>query len=259
MIIVITGATSGIGEATALYLASKGHIVYSLARRLGTKDTINYLQCDVTKKEDIINALKTVAEKEGKIDAIVNNAGFGISGAVEFNTYDNIEKIIDINFNGVVSVTKEALPYLRQSKGRIVNIGSIAGELSIPFQTMYSATKSAVHRFSLGLANELRPFGVKVSCVMPGDTKTSFTQNRQKNEDDNIYNTRVSKSVTKMEKDEQNGASPLCVAKVIEKCLIKKNPPLKVAVGFQYKFLVFLSRFMPQKLISRVLYHMYGE
>ena len=258
MIIVITGATSGIGEATALYLSQKGHTIYSLARRVGSQPNIQYRTCDVTKMEEIQAALASIVEKEGKIDVLINNAGMGISGALEFTTIEDIQKINDVNWLGLVHVTRLTIPYLRESKGMIVNIGSVAGELAIPFQTMYSATKAAVHSFSEGLANELRPLGVRVSCVMPGDTKTAFTDNRKKNEDDVIYAQRVQRSIQKMENDEQKGVDPVVVAKVVEKCIHAKKPPVKVAVGFNYKLLVFLKKVLPNRLIQYILFKMYG-
>lgn len=259
MIVVITGATSGIGEATAEWLIEKGHTVYSFARRIGNHSGIHYISCDITSTADIEKALQEVLVKENTIDVLINNAGMGISGALECSEETDIERIVDVNLLGLVRVTRLTIPYLRQSKGRIINVGSVAGELAIPFQSMYSATKAAVHRFSEGLYNELRPLGVFVTCVMPGDTKTAFTTNRRKNEKDAIYAARVEKSVQKMEKDEQHGASPMKVAKVIERCMSKKRPPIAIAVGFSYKLLIFLKRLLPTSVIHFILYKMYGS
>lgn len=258
MIALITGATSGIGEATAQYLSERGYTVYSLARRIGSDPRIHYIACDITKSESIENALAEIMAKEKKIDVLVNNAGMGISGALEFTSMADIQRINDVNFLGLVNTSRLTIPYLRQSKGAIINIGSVGGEVAIPFQAMYSATKAAVHSFSEALANELRPLGVRVTCVMPGDTKTAFTENRKKNEQDDLYENRVNRSVEKMEKDEAKGSSPLAVARVIYRCLQKKNPPVKVTVGFTYKLLVFLKKILPNRLISYILYKMYG-
>lgn len=259
MIIVISGATSGIGEKTAEYLLTKGHTIYSLARTTKDNPNINYVKCDITDSNQIKEALKSIYEKEKRIDVLINNAGMGISGSLEFSTSEDIQRIIDVNFNGLVNASRLVLPYLRETKGYLINIGSVAGEVAIPFQTMYSATKAAVGSFSEGLANEVRPLEVKVTTILPGDTKTSFTANRKKNEDDDIYGERVLKSVSKMEKDEQGGGSPLKVAKTIEKCLRKKKLPPKITVGLDYKFLVFLKRILPRRTISYILYRMYGK
>lgn len=254
--IVITGASSGIGLATGEYFAKKGFKVYGLSRTSGTSKLITYIPCDVTKKEQVESAFESIQED---INAVVNNAGVGISGAVEYATTEDIKKIIDVNILGVVNVCQVATPYLRKTKGRIVNIGSVAGELTIPFQLFYSITKASVGVLSEGLNMELRPFGIKVITVMPGDTKTSFTNNRKKTEVVNdLYKDRIQKSVARMEKDEQHGKDPVTVSKVIYKVIKKKHPPIKVAVGFEYKIFVFLKRLFPNRLVNYILYKMYA-
>ena len=155
-------------------------------------------------------------------------------------------------------ISQIAIPYLRESKGKIINIGSVAGELAIPFQTMYSVTKAGVHAFSAALQNELRPFGIKVVCLMPGDTKTSFTANREKNETNSFYGSRIEKSITKMEKDERNGTDPLKVAKVVYKVIKSKNPKTMIAIGANYKMFVFIKKILPIKFVQYVLYKIYG-
>lgn len=259
MVIVITGGSSGIGKSTAEYLASKGHIVYALSRSKTSMPKVKFLTCDVTNVLQVATCLQTIIHEQTKIDAVINNAGIGISGAFEHHTAADIEQLLNVNLQGVFHVSRLALPYLRLTKGRLINVGSVAGELVIPFQTLYSASKSMICAFSEGLANEMKPLGVKVSCVLPGDTKTGFTASRKKNVDEGVYQTRVSRSLAKMEKDEIHGVSPLKVAKIIEKCLLKKRPPLKAVVGLNYQFLVFLKRFLPTKVINAILYSMYGK
>jgi short-subunit dehydrogenase len=156
---------------------------------------------------------------------------------------------------------KAVIPYMRKNKiSHIVNISSVAGELPIPFQTFYSATKASIESFSAGLGMELKPFGIKVCCVLPGDTKTGFTAARQKNEfDDESYGARINKSVRAMEKDEENGMTPESVAKVICKVLQRKNPKPTNAVGLKYKFFLFLGKVLPKKLVHKILYGMYAK
>lgn len=239
LVIAITGATSGIGKATAEFLTSKGYIVYSLSRRVFENEKIRYLKCDVCNAQSISDAFKQIILEEKVLDVVINNAGIGISGALEYQEESEIDKIISVNLKGVINVCKLAIPYLRKSKGKIINIGSIAGELGIPFQTMYSVTKSGIHILTSALANEVRPFGIKVTCVMPGDTKTSFTDNRNKNNKSDYYEDRIDKSLKRMENDEKNGVSPLKVSKVIYKCINKKNPPLKIAVDKKIQIFTF--------------------
>ena len=258
-VVVITGATSGIGERTALFLKEKGFTVYSLARSVKDKEGINYIKCDVTDKQRVINAFKEVKEREGHIDDVINNAGMGISGAFEYTTDEDANKILSVNLVGVTNVARVAIPYLRETKGHLVQTGSIAGELPIPFQTYYSMTKAAVEILSQSLCLELKPFGIRVSCVLPGDTKTGFTANRIKDNSDELYGERIKSSVKRMEKDEQQGADPIKVSKVIYKCLKRKNPPVKIAVGFSYKCVRLLTKLLPAKLANKFLYLLYGK
>lgn len=259
-IIVITGATSGIGAVTAKYLAEKGHIVYGLSRTFKENDTVKYLSCDVTNKSQVNEAINEIVANEGRIDVIINNAGIGISGALEFNSDAEIFRINNVNINGVVNMVQASLPFLRKAKGKIINIGSVASIIPIPFQSFYSITKGGVLMLSQTLSMEVKPFGVKVSCVLPGDTKTEFTKNRKKEIlGDDIYQGRIEKSVSKMEKDELEGSDPLTVSKVINKIINKKNPKVINVVGFDYKLLLLLYKVLPSRLAFWVLYKMYAK
>lgn len=256
-VIVMTGASSGIGQVCANYLHDKGYLVYGLNRSSISSEKINYIKCDVTDEEQVKNAFASIKEN---IYAVINNAGMGISGAIEYASNEDINRIIDVNIKGVINVCKHAIPRLRKTKGKIINIGSVAGDLTIPFQTFYSMSKVAVSTFTEGLRMELRPFGIKATTVLPGDTKSAFSSNRKKTEViDEVYGDRIKRSIERMEKDERGGKSPVSVAKVINKILKKKNPPIKITVGLQYKLFVFLKRILPSKFVNYILYKMYGE
>ncbi len=260
-VVVITGVSSGIGLTTAKYLYKKGYKVYGLSRNTINDENITSLKCDVTNLENVKEVFAYIYNIENRIDVVINNAGMGVSGAIEYSTPEELRKIFELNVFAVVGVCQEAIKYLRKSKGTIVNIGSVAGELTIPFQTYYSMTKNSVSALSEGLRIELRPFGIKVSTVLPGDTKTNFTKNRTRPviESDELYKDRIKKSIERMEKDEQNGVDPIVVSKTIYRVIKKKNPPVKVAVGFGYKVLVFLKRLLPNRFINYILYLMYGK
>lgn len=260
MVVVITGGTSGIGEATAISFANQGDTVYSLARRKKEDtDHIKYLSCDISNIKDIKSSIEKIIKKEGKIDLLINNAGMGISGAFEYHSKEEINKLINVNLNGLFDVSRLIIPYLRESKGMIINISSVAGVLSIPFQGMYSMSKAAVISFTESLRNELRPYKVRVTAILPGDTKTGFTDSREKSVDLSTYSDRISRSVSKMEHDERNGVSPFKVSKKIIKVSKKKNPNTYYVVGFSYSLLIFLSRILPKRFVNWLIYRLYAK
>ncbi len=256
-VIVITGTGSGIGLATANYLIEKGYKVYGISRREHKDATFPSYACDVRDGGRINAILAEIAAKEGGIYALVNNAGYGISGAVERHDGERVREMFDVDVCATVNLCAAAIPYLRATGGRIINIGSVASVIPIPFQACYSAAKAAVENFSRALANELRPFKIKVTCILPGDTATGFTDSRIKFGDDGAYCGKVEKSVSKMERDERNGKSPLTVAKAVFKAINSKRPPLRITVGAEYKFIVFIARLLPLKTVNYIVSKLY--
>ncbi len=257
-VVVITGASSGIGLATANRLAAAGYRVYGLARRPFASDNFTCYRADVNDFDAVKAIFGEIFEKEGRIDAVVNNAGFGIAGAMECATPERIQAIFDTNLTAAVKISSLAIPYLKLSKGNLVNIGSVAGELPIPFQSCYSATKAGILNFTLALDGEVRRFGVKCSVVQPGDTKTGFTAARVVEGGEADYGGHIGKSISRMEHDEQNGKSPDTVAKAVEKALKRRNPPLKITVGGQYKLFVGLKKLLPTRFVNFILRKLYA-
>ncbi|NLZ61910.1 MAG: SDR family oxidoreductase [Acholeplasmataceae bacterium] len=262
-VVVVTGASSGIGLETASLLSSKGMKVYGLSRsKPRGKYSFNHLIADVTSIETLQKAADFIRESQGGIDVLVNCAGIGIGGAVEETDEADYDNLFNVNVKGVFQTTKVFLPLLREGKGKkIINIGSIAGILPIPFQTFYSMSKAAIQSFSEALRNELRPFGIEVTTVLPGDTKTAFTSNRKNNpiSEESPYAERQARSLKKMEIDEQTGKSPISVANVIFKLINRRRLPVQVAIGFEYKLFVFLNRILPKRLVNWILYQIYGK
>ena len=258
MVIVITGGSSGIGLETArLFSNCPDNIVYVLNRREIKENNIHWIKCDLSDVASIKSAIELITKKHKIINLLINNAGMGISGAVEYHSEDEIKKIIDVNLLGLINVTRLSLPYMTKGS-KIINISSVAGPISIPFQTMYSVSKAGVLAFSNGLRNELRPLGIKVTSILPGDTKTGFTASREKSVDNGRYGDHISKSVSKMEKDESSGVPAYKVAKKIYKVSKKKNPNTYYVVGLSYRFLVFLSRILPKRLVNWIIFKIYG-
>lgn len=256
-VVVITGASSGIGRAAAVYFTQKGCKVYGFSRRT-VDDVFESISCDVTDADAVACALETVYKNEGRIDCFFNNAGMGISGAVEYISKEENDKLFRLNLLAAMNCAKQALPYLKQSKGTLINTSSIAAVVPIPYQTAYSASKAAINSFTMALRLEVKGSGVRVCAVMPGDTKTGFTDARLKTQTDGGYGDKVRKSVERMERDERNGKNPVSVAKVAYKLFCRKNPPALVSVGFSYKAVSLLAKILPNRLMLYIVGKLYG-
>lgn len=293
-VVLITGASSGIGRATAELLAKNGFRVYGTTRKpvaenpvtengasseagqdpcesgKDTGDTgkdanggfIKMVQLDVCDDQSVKKAVDYIMEREGTIDILINNAGFGIAGAIEDTSIEEAGRQFDTNFFGVLRMCRALLPIMREKKrGLIINVSSVAGQLSIPYQSMYSASKYALEALTEALRIEVRPFGIRATMVEPGDTKTDFTRNRQYTaaaaSDSSVYRERFEKAINTMIKDEMNGPTPEVVARVILKLIGKANPPIRVTVGFQYKAILFLKRLLPSRFVEYVLSRLY--
>lgn len=258
---IITGANSGIGRATAENMLKRGYKVYGISRRGGDSDNVVSLRADVTNEQEVFKAVNTVIAESGRIDVLINNAGFGISGAIEFTKTEDAEQQFNVNFFGAVRMCKAVLPVMRkQGFGRIVNIGSVAGDIAIPFQSFYSAAKAALCSYTLALINEVREFNITAACVEPGDIHTAFTAARHKNtQGDDIYGGRISRSVEKMEKDEQGGMLPEVAGKYIAKIASKKSGKPVLIIGTQYKAVGLLKKILPTRIVNRIVGKIYAK
>lgn len=258
---IVTGGSSGIGRATAAALVRKGCIVYEFSRREISQAGVRHLSVDVTREEAVQSAVNQILSEQGHIDIVVNCAGFGISGAVEFTELEAAKSQFDVNFFGSVTVNRAVLPVMRrQGGGRILLISSVAASAHIPFQAYYSASKAALESYACALANEVRPFHIAVTAVALGDIATGFTQARQKSfAGDDVYGGRIGRSVAGMEKDEEKGMSPDFVGKEIAKIAVKpKGKPL-CTVGLTYKFLNLLCKYLPCRLRNYIVYQLYAQ
>lgn len=258
-IVIITGASSGIGLAACRLFLEKGDKVYGMSRRPCPEEKVISISADITDEGAVRSAIDGVFEKEGRIDVLVCNAGFGISGAVEFTEASEAKRQFDVNFFGTDACIRAALPHMReQHSGTIIVTSSVAGVLSIPFQAYYSATKAALNSLVLATANEVRPFGVKVCAVMPGDIKTGFTEARAKESNGEEIYTALKKSVATMEHDEQSGMAPKAIAEKMYSLSKQKHPKPLSTVGFMYKFFCFLGKILPIRLVNWIVGKMYA-
>ena len=260
-VVIITGGTSGIGLATARQLRAKGYKVYEFSRRPHAEPP-DHLSVDVTDENAVRAAVAAVFSREGRIDILINNAGFGISGAMEFTESRDAHRLMEVNLFGMDNMIRAVLPHMREAgRGRIVNISSVAGVFAIPFQAWYSISKAAVRSMTLALANEVAPYGVQVTSVLPGDIKTGFTAAREKSVlGDDAYGGRIGRSVQRMERDEQNGMSPDAAARTVVRVATKAGGVKPYyTIGLGYKCLVFLDRLLPCGLVRRLLYLLYAK
>jgi len=273
-VVLVTGASSGIGREIARVFMDEGYRVYGTTRKAlpengnqlekpnNSSGFIKMLTLDVCDEESVKKAVNYVYQKEGRIDILVNNAGFGIAGSIEDTSTEEAFEQFNTNFFGVHRMCRHVLPIMRKNGGGlIINISSVAAQFSVPFQAMYSASKYAVEALSEALRIEARPFGVRVAVVEPGDTRTGFTQNRQyvkKADENSVYFNTFKKSVETMIKDETNGPGPEKIARAVLKIATKKNPPVRLTVGAGYKTIVQLKRFLPMRFVQYIVSKMYS-
>ena len=253
---VITGAGRGIGLAIAKQLHSKGAIVYDISRNFAPNPEMKKIfTADVNDSANIESILKNIYQDEGKIDIFINNAGFGIAGAVEEAKKESIYSLVETNLSAVINLSRIAIPYLKESKGRLINISSVGGIIPLPYQAVYSATKSGVEIFSRAVANEVKADGVQVMCIMPGDANTGFTSARIVETSEG--NTKAKRAISKAENEEKKGMSADKVGKVIVKNIKKRKMPLRKTIGGIYKLIVFASRFCSAKFLNWLVRKIY--
>jgi short-subunit dehydrogenase len=267
-VILITGASSGLGKTCAEVLLKRGHSVYGTSRKAKfldnspEPDALKMIPMDVNDDISVARAIAHVIDQAGTIHVIVNNAGYGIAGSIEDTTLDEAKALFETNFFGIHRVCRAAIPHLReQGFGHIINVGSLGGVVSIPFQSFYSASKAALASLSNGLSMELKPFGISVTRIEPGDYRTGFTANRvfvDATDPEGVYGERCSRAIAVMEHDEQNGAEPKDMANILVKIIESRHPALNYRVGlFMQKLLIGLVPFLPDRLVEKLLMSTY--
>ncbi|MBO7458127.1 MAG: SDR family oxidoreductase [Paludibacteraceae bacterium] len=257
--LVISGGSSGIGQATASLFAERGWRVFELSRHGISNDHIMHVDCDVCSEDSTRAAVAEVLRQIDTIDVVISNAGFGISGSVEFTDITEAQRQMDVNFMGAVRFTQAVLPQLRrQHFGRIIYTSSVAAILAVPYQAFYSASKAAINAMALALANEVREFGIAVSVMMPGDVSTGFTDARCKSATGEEVYTRAAKAVKAMERDERAGMSPVQMAELLYHIATCRNPRPQYVGGFSYRVLCLLERLLPKRFVNWIEYEVYS-
>jgi NAD(P)-dependent dehydrogenase (short-subunit alcohol dehydrogenase family) len=254
-IALVTGASSGIGQATAERLAMAGYKVYGTSRRGAQADQRSFemLPLDVTSDESVEAAVREVMRLEGRIDLLVNNAGFGVAPAgAEESSIEQARSIFDTNFFGIVRMTRAVVPHMRhRGGGRIINIGSVLGFLPMPYMALYAATKHAVEGYSESLDHELRTRGIRVSVIEPAYTKTGFDANLLEPDTKLDEYRDVRTALEKMFKElVEGGDEPSVVADTVLKVASAARPKLRYTAGGVAGRLRLLRRFAPAGLVD---------
>lgn len=265
-VVLISGASSGIGKACAKRLASEGDTVYGTSRHpdesAAGSSGFHLLAMDVNSDESVSAVIERIVQAEGRIDVVVNNAGFGIAGAVEDTSIEEAKALFETNFFGMLRVCRTVLPVMRRAQhGTIVNISSLGGRIGLPYQGLYSATKFAVEGMSEALRMEARQFGIHVTMIEPGDFRTRFTASRRYVDgakENSAYQDSFERTIKVAEKDEQTGSSPEQIANLLVRILGSRSPRVRYSVGgISQRGAAILKGILPSRIFEWALMKYY--
>jgi len=267
-IALVTGASSGIGEAAARLLKAKGFIVYAAARRQDqmaplSREGVHVLPLDITEEASIRTCVETILQREGRIDILVNNAGYGSFGAVEDVPIEEARRQFDVNVFGLARLTQLVLPKMRENRfGRIINVTSIGGKMYTPFGAWYHATKHALEGWSDALRIETAPFGVDVVIVEPGGIRTPWggiaVEHLRQTSGSGAYADAVKKAADGMTKlyEGDRLSDPAVIAQTIVKAATAARPRTRYAAGYMARPALVLRWLLPDRLFDRVIVSM---
>jgi short-subunit dehydrogenase len=254
---IVTGASGGIGEATAQALNAAGYRVFGTYRRPPATRLagIEYLACDVTSKESVKSVVDQVVSTSGRIDLLVNNAGVGLIAGAEESSLEQAKALFDVNLFGVIRLTQAVLPTMRRQRaGRIVNISSVMGLIPAPFMALYAASKHALEGYSESLDHEVRGSGIRVVLVEPAYTRTSFEGNvYQADQQLDVYASARTNAEGVMRDAMKVADSPVLVASAVVKASTEASPHRRYAAGRTARQVSLLRRFVPESAFDRSL------
>lgn len=259
MVILITGISSGFGLQMATMLAGRGHVVYGTVRSdVEQLSGVHYLKMDVQDDSQVKAAVDIIVAEQGCIDVLINNAGYGVGGPLEFMPMEDVQRQIDVNFMGLVRMVKAVLPYMRKNVNqcKIIAFSSIGGLIGLPFQGYYSASKFAVEAFCEALRMEVRDHGVSVVVIEPGDFHTGFTSKRKKVSDPEAFKVypAYERGINSIENDENTGLSPDFLTNKIVKIVESKKPRCRYVIAtLLQKSSVFLKKMLPDMWFSKMI------
>lgn len=261
--VLVTGASSGIGKATAIYLAQNGYTVYGAARRIEKLNElkpfgVQPIALDITNDESISACINHIQTVSGSVDILVNSAGLGSYGALEDVPMNEAKNQLEINLFGAARLIQLVLPAMRKNNwGKIVNISSIGGKVGLPMGTWYHASKFAIEGLSDSLRNEVRQFGIDVIVIEPGGTKSEMVEiggNDLLRVSGNTAYSNLAKGLSNMYSTMEEGASePIVIAKLIRKGIEAPNPKTRYKGGTMAKPMLFLRKLLSDKLFDKLV------
>ncbi len=264
-VVLLTGASSGIGYDVAPLLVRYGYTVYGAARRVEkieelASEGVKALSMDVTDEASMEAAVQQVIDAEGRIDVLINNAGYGFYGAIEDVPIDEARRQFEVNLFGLARLTQLVLPHMRaQGRGRILNISSMAGRITMPLGAWYHATKYALEAFSDALRMEVEEFGIDVVIIEPGGIKTPWgliaVDHLEESSRNGVYAAqaqRVAANMRRLYSPSSNLSEPKVISKTILRALEARRPKTRYLVGFGAKPSVFLHTVLPDRLFDKV-------
>jgi len=262
-VILITGASAGMGKEFARQLLQDGHIVYGAARRLDKMDDIRQLgvrilSMDVTDDASMVMAVGDIIGAEGRIDVLINNAGFGSYGAVEDVPLKDARYQLEVNVFGAARLIQLVLPYMRQQHfGRIINISSIGGKIALPFGGWYHASKFALEALSDSLRVEVEPFGIDVVVIEPGGIKTEWggiaMENLIKSSGGTEYGTLAKKVAGMVSAIDDKVPGPGIIAKLVKTAIAAKKPRTRYAGGYMARPALFMRKLLPDRMFDKMM------
>jgi short-subunit dehydrogenase len=261
--VLVTGASAGIGKATAIYLAQNGYNVYGAARRAEKmQDLKNYgikpIALDVTKDESVTGCVEQIFKEAGSIDVLVNNAGFGSEGAIEDVTMQDAKYQLDVNVFGAMRLTQLVLPKMRQNKyGKIVNISSAGGKIALPLGGWYHASKFAIEALSDSMRMEVKQFGIDVIVIEPGGIKSEWgdiaLESLERVSGNTAYKEMVKGANKGFKKTVNKNSEPIVIARLIKKGIEANKPKTRYVGGYMAKPLLFLRNILSDKMLERII------
>ncbi|GAB2563257.1 SDR family oxidoreductase [Spirosoma aerophilum] len=260
-IILITGASTGLGEHMANYLVKQGYIVYGTSRQAGPSKSFHALSMDVCSEESIQQAIEQIKSEQGRLDVLINNAGLGIAAPIELVSLTDAHRVLDTNVVGVIRTIQAVLPLMHQQKsGLIINISSIAAEAGLPYRGVYSASKAALDRLTEALRLEVAPFGIQACTVQPGGTKTAINKNRLRATIPaaSIYKETFDRTYDLIDQSVSEGIDPDVFGPLINRIIQSDRVDRLYRVGKPIeKLSVLLKRLLPVGMYERMIRNHY--